>query len=156
MPLCRIDSMTARFISRTSSKTTQKQRYPIIEWEPLSPDVTRLANKKCAKGLPLSSASNILRVQGAEKQASSMCRMSGSASAVAGSITHSPCSPSRIVTTRSSLVLAPPADSPTEPVPPPHEPSFSSRRAPDGVPPARCRRIPHTSIPLRCAVHRAG
>ena len=71
--LARIDSMTAKFISRTSSKTTQKQRYPTIETDQLRPAAIPLGlTRKCAKGLPLSSASSILRVQGAEKQASSI------------------------------------------------------------------------------------
>src|SRR5574340_177050 len=44
------------------------------------------ASRKWANGLPDSSAANILRVQGEEKQACSMASTSSSASAVAGSI----------------------------------------------------------------------
>src|SRR6185295_18310604 len=121
IPLCLIDSMTARFISRTSSKTTQKQRYPTIEMVPTSSGGTCFANRKCAKGLPLSSASNILRVQGAEKQASSICRMSGRDSTVAGSMTHPPITPAlynqpyRAMMLRLCAARTSPSDGPSPP-----------------------------------------
>jgi hypothetical protein len=44
------------------------------------------ARRKWANRLPVNSASNILRVQGVEKQASSICKISDKASRVAGSI----------------------------------------------------------------------
>src|SRR5437868_6490773 len=163
IPLCLIDLMTARFISRTSSKTTQKQRYPTIEMVPASSGGNCFANRKWAKGLPLSSASNILRVQGAEKQASSICRMSGRDSTVAGSMTHPPMNlPSYNPThnhalsmCRSYRSLARLEPVPLASVPLSHVRSLFLPLVPDVEPPATSRRILHTSVLQPCVVHRA-
>src|SRR4029078_4672676 len=163
IPLCLINLMTARFISRTSSKTTQKQRYPTIEMAPASSGGNCFANRKCAKGLPLSSASNILRVQGVEKQASLMCKMSGRDSTVASSMTHPPITPALSNTTAqyapsmccSCLFLAPPEPVPRVSVPLPHVHSLFLPLVPDVEPPATGRRILRTSILQPCVPHRA-
>lgn len=58
-------------------------------FHPLPDRSCRNATRKCAKGFPVNSASNILRVQGAEKQVSSNETSSGNISGVAGRICRS-------------------------------------------------------------------